>query len=515
MSTGAEALVRTAVQAGVEICFANPGTSELSLVAALDSVPGVRAVLGLFEGVCTGAADGYARMAGKPALTLTHLGPGFANGIANVHNARRARVPLVNLIGDHATWHRDADSPLTSDIESLAAPVSDWVRAAKSSAHLGADMADAVAAAMSAGGQIATLLVPSDCAWGEAADVASPCKPEPPASVDPRRIEAVAEMLRGAEPCSLLLGPAGIRGEALAAAGRISAATGCKLWSSIGAARMERGAGRPIVDRLPYFPEQAVPTLANFAHLVLVGAGSPVAYFGYPGQPSSLVPESCQVLELASPYEDVTGALESLAEKLGAPGRSTIGAQLEIPERPTGELDPRTLGTAIAAVQPEGVIIVDEGVTSGLPWVIASTGCPPHDYLTNTGGAIGQGLPCATGAAIACPDRPVLALQADGSGAYTLQALWTQAREGLNVTTALCANHAYRILQIELQRAGIVEPGPKASSFTDLSGPTLDWVSLARGFGVPGARAETADALVRELERALAEPGPYLIVAVI
>jgi acetolactate synthase-1/2/3 large subunit len=515
MSTGAEALIRTAVQAGVEVCFANPGTSELSLVEALDSVPGVRAVLGLFEGVCTGAADGYARMAGKPALTLTHLGPGFGNGIANVHNARRARVPLVNLIGDHATWHLDADSPLTSDIESLAAPVSDWVRRARSAEHLGADMAAAVAAAKSAGGRVATLIVPSDCAWGEAADVASPCEPEPPASVDSRRIEAVAEVLGGGKPCALLLGPGATHGPALAAAGRIADATGCSLWCDTSPTRIERGAGRPVVKKVPYFPEQAVPTLGNFAYLVLAGTCAPVAFFGYPGQPSSLVPESCTVRELASPHEDVTGALESLAEKLGAPGRSTIGAQLEIPERPTGELDPRTLGTAIAAVQPEGVIVMDEGVTSGLPWWLASPGCPPHDYLQNTGGAIGQGLPGATGAAIACPDRPVLALQADGSGAYTLQALWTQAREGLNVTTVLCANHAYRILQIELQRAGVVEPGPKASSFTDLSGPTIDWVSLARGFGVPGARAETADALVRELERALAEPGPYLIEAVI
>ena len=515
MTTGAEALVRTAVQAGVEVCFANPGTTELSLVVALDSVPGIRAVLGLFEGVCTGAADGYARMAGKPALTLTHLGPGFANGIANVHNARRARVPLVNLIGDHATWHLQADSPLTSDIESLARPVSDWVRSARSAEHLGRDMAEAVAAARSAGGRIATLIVPSDCAWGEAKGTASPCEPEPAAFVESRRVDAVAELLRAGKPCSLLLGPTATHGAGLAAAGRISAATGCKLWCDTSPTRMERGAGHPVVDKIPYFPEQAVPMLANFAHLVVAGTRAPVAFFGYPGQPSSLVPESCKVHELASPDEDVVGALEALVDAVGASGRAVSGAPLRVPERPTGTLDPRALGTALAAVLPEGTIVMDEGVTSGLPYWLASPGCPPHDYLQNTGGAIGQGLPSATGAAIACPERPVLALQADGSGAYTPQALWTQAREGLNVTTILCANRAYRILQIELQRAGVAEPGPKARSFIDLSGPELDWVALARGFGGPGVRVETADDLVRELERALAEPGPHLIEAIL
>jgi acetolactate synthase-1/2/3 large subunit len=512
LTTGAEALMQTAVRAGIDLCFANPGTTEMPLVQALDAVSGVRAVLGLFEGVCTGAADGYARIAERPALTLLHLGPGLGNGIANLHNARRARTPVVNLIGDHATWHAGADAPLASDIESLASPVSGWVHTAKSAEGLATDMAEAVAAARR--GRVATLIVPSDCAWGEARGPAAPQEPEPFTRVEEARVDSIAQVVRGSEPCALLLGPAGTRGPGLASAGRIAAATGCTLFCDTFPTRIDRGAGHPPLDRLPYFPEQALEALAPFGHLIVAGTRPPVAFFGYPGGSSSLVPETCRVHELAASDEDVVGALESLAEALGT-ARQPVGAALEVPDRPSGPLNPQTLGVALAALQPEGAIVMDESATSGFSYAISSRGCPPHIYLGLTGGAIGQGLPCATGAALASPDQTVLALQADGSAAYTVQALWTQAREGLRVKTILCSNRAYRILQVELARSGVAEPGPQALSLTDLTRPDLDWVELARGFGVPGARVSTADELVRELERTLEEPGPFLIEALL
>ncbi len=512
---GAESLIRTAAAAGVEVCFANPGTTEMQLVVALDAVSGMRGVLGLFEGVCTGAADGYGRMSDKPALTLLHLGPGFANGIANLHNARRARSPVVNLIGDHATWHVHADPPLASDIESLARPVSSWIRMAKSAGDLALDGAEAVAAASRPPGAVATLIVPSDVAWGEAAGAVSAIAPESPPAVDGARIEAVARALQSGQPTILLLGAHGLRERALRAAARVAGGVQTRLFCETFPARMERGAGLPALERLPYFPEQVTALLGSVAHLILVGVCEPVAFFGYPESPSRLTPEPCQVHTLAQPEEDVALALELLADRLGAPEEAARLAELERPQAPQGELSPATLGAAIAAVQPEGLIVMDEAATSGLPHFLAARGCPPHTYLSLTGGAIGQGLPCATGAAIACPGRPVLAFQADGSGMYTLQALWTQAREGLDVTTLICANREYRILRIELSRAGISEPGPQALALTDLPKPDIDWVGLGGALGVPAERVESADALVRSLRRALSDPGPHLIEALL
>jgi len=509
---GAQSLVRTAVDGGVEVCFANPGTTEMPLVAALDAVPGVRAILGLFEGVCTGAADGHGRMTGRPALTLLHLGPGFANGIANLHNARRAPSPVVNVIGDHATWHRGADAPLTSDIESLARPVSGWLRTAESAAGLGGDVAEAVAAAQAPPGAVATLVVPADVQWDEGG-VARPPAPVPAAApVAGGVLDDAARRLRGAGQPAILLRGAGLLDEGLAAAGRVAAATGARLLCDTFPPRVERGAGRPAVERIGYFPEQGAETLAGTDLLLLAGSAEPVTFFGYPGVPSRLAPERCDVLRLARPDEDVAGALEALADALGAPAAGPGVARSERP-RPTGGLTPASLGAALASLQPEGAIVMDEGATSGLPHFVASAGAPPFTYLALTGGAIGQGLPCATGAAVACPDRRVIALQADGSGLYTAQALWTHAREGLDVVTVVCANRAYRILQVELARSGNVEPGRNARALTDLSDPAVDWVALARGFGVPATRAEDADTLVRDLERALATEGPTLIEA--
>ena len=508
---GAESLIRTAIAAGVEVCFANPGTTEMPLVAALDSADGLRPILGLFEGVCTGAADGYGRMAEKPAMTLLHLGPGFANGIANLHNARRARSPIVNLIGDHATWHVGADAPLTSDIVSLATPVSGWVRSVRTAASLADTTAQAIAAAGRAPGQIATLIIPSDCQWDPAERHAEAIEPPALPLCSSNTVKRAAESIRKGNRVALFLGGTGLRARGLKAAARIAAKSGCHLICETFPARLERGAGMPVLDRLPYFPEQAIEMLKPFDTIVLAGAKRPVAFFGYPDFPSQLIPEGINTAILAEPTEDVPAALEALASEIGASASVATPSTIARPERPVGKLNAMTAGAAIAFTMPEGAIVMDEAATTGLPFLAASAAAPPHTYLSLTGGAIGQGLPCATGAAVACPDRRVIAFQADGSGMYTLQALWTQARESLNVTTVLCNNHSYRILQVELARAGVTEPGRKARSLTSLANPNIEWTSLARGLGVPAVRVETAEDLTRELERSIATPGPSLI----
>ncbi|MCG8590972.1 MAG: acetolactate synthase large subunit [Proteobacteria bacterium] len=510
---GAESLIRTSVDAGVDVCFANPGTTEMPLVLALDRVPGMRSVLGLFEGVCTGAADGYGRMTGRPALTLLHLGPGFANGIANLHNARRARTPVVNVIGDHASWHLDADAPLTSDIESLARPVSSWVERSASAEALGSDVARAIEAARRPPGGVATVIAPQDAQWEDVSGPAAAPKFVEPASPDRDAVAATAAALR-AGGAVVLLGAGGLAEAGVRAAGRLVAGTGCRVLLETFPSRVERGAGLPAIERLPYFPEQASEALAGASAVVLAGALDPVAFFGYPGGRSRLTPDGCPVVPLATPDQAVVAALEAVADELDAP--EAVGAEAQrIEGLPSGPLDAGKLALALASAQPEGAIVVDEAATSGLGWWALSTGAPRHTVLSLTGGAIGQGLPCAVGAAIACPDRPVIAFQADGSGAYTLQSLWTAAREQLNVTVLLCSNRAYRILQVELARAGAPEPGPAAQSLTGLSSPELDWVALARGFGVPGERVEDAPAAAAAIARALAEPGPHLIEAVL
>jgi acetolactate synthase I/II/III large subunit len=508
---GAESLIRTAIAAGVEVCFANPGTTEMPLVAALDSADGLRPILGLFEGVCTGAADGYGRMAEKPALTLLHLGPGFANGIANLHNARRACSPIVNLIGDHATWHVGADAPLASDIVSLATPVSGWIRSVRTAASLADTTAQAIAAAGRAPGQVATLIIPSDCQWDPAERHAARIEPTALPQVSSNAIKQAAQSISKGKKVALFLGGTALRARGLKAAARIAAKSRCHLICETFPARLERGAGMPTLDRLPYFPEQAIEMLKAFDTIVIAGAKKPVAFFGYPNMPSQLIPDGVNTAILAEPTDDVPQALEALASELGAPGSVTTPSKIARPERPVGKLNAMTAGAAIAATMPEGAIVMDEAATTGLPFLAASAAAPPHTYLSLTGGAIGQGLPCATGAAVACPDRRVIAYQADGSGMYTIQSLWTQARESLNVTTVLCNNRSYRILQVELARAGVTEPGRKARSLTDLSNPDIEWTSLARGLGVPSVRVETAEALTRELERSLATPGPSLI----
>jgi acetolactate synthase-1/2/3 large subunit len=512
---GAVALMRTLVGSGVDVCFTNPGTSEMHFVAALDDVHEMRAVLGLFEGVVTGAADGYGRMAGRPAATLLHLGPGLGNGIANLHNARRARTPVVNVIGDHAIDHRRYDAPLQSDVESLARPVSRWYRSSEDLASLAPDTADAVAAACSAPAGVATLVVPADLSWTDGARPAPPASPTASAAVPDDTVELAAKVLTGGEPAVLLVGGTVTRERGLVAAGRVAVATGARLMAETFPAVLERGAGVPAVERLAYLGEMVADQLRGVQHLVLADATAPVSFFAYPGLPGSLVPEGCTVHVLAAPGEDAVGALEALADVLGAPADAAARQDAGRPARPTGALNPISAAAAIGALLPEGAIVSDESNTAGIFLPGTTAGAPRHDWLCLTGGAIGQGMPVATGAALACPDRRVLSLEADGSAMYTLQSLWTQAREGLDVTTVVFNNGSYAILELELSRVGADAAGPRANAMLELEDPSLDFVSLARGMGVPASRATTAEELTEQLERALATPGPSLVEAMV
>jgi len=509
---GAQALIRTLVDAGVDVCFANPGTSEMHFVAALDDVPEMRAVLTLFEGVATAAADGYARMAGRPAATLLHLGPGLANGVANLHNARRARTPLVNVVGDHATYHKRLDAPLESDLDSIAGPVSGWLRRSLATADVGADAADAVAAAYGPPGAVATLVLPADVSWGDGGRVAPPPRRRRPAVVPEPAVSDAAAAL-GPDTVLFLGGPA-LTEEGVLAAGRIATATGARLMCETFPARMTRGAGLPRVTPLPYPPEPALAALRDTRGLVLVGARAPVAFFAYPGLPGTFAPEGCEVTVLAEPGEDAVAALVALAARV-APSADPGGTAPSRPELPSGPLTPASLAKVLGALLPEGAIVVDEALTSGSRLQAETAGAPRHDWLTLTGGAIGQGLPSALGAAIACPDRPVIGIQADGSAMYTLQALWSYARERCDVTTIICNNGAYAILDGELQRVGAAQDGQRARQLLDLGSPDLDFVALATGMGVPATRAHTAEDLAEQLRSALAEPGPHLIDAVL
>ena len=512
---GAQAVVQTLADCGVTTCFANPGTSEMHFVAALDAVPQLRGVLCLFEGTATGAADGYGRMTGQPAGVLLHLGPGLANGLANLHNARRARSPLLAIIGDHATYHKRYDAPLESDIDALAGSVSGWVRRSSRSADAPADAAQAVAAALAPPGAVASLILPADVTWTDGAEPAARVPARPAAAVPDATTRQIGNVVRTGESCLILLGGTGLHRPALAAASRIAASTGVRLLGETFPARHERGAGIPAVDRLAYLVEMAAGQLAGVRHLILAGAVAPVSFFAYPGKPSTPVPDDCQVHVLAAPGDDVPGALEAVAGLVAA-GTEPV---LQSPARPQlpGDvpLTAQTAAEVIGALLPERAIVCDEANTSGIFLPGATAGAPAHDWLTLTGGAIGQGLPLATGAAIACPDRPVLALEADGSAMYTISALWTHAREQLDITTVIFSNRSYAILNMELQRTGAPVTGQTARSLLDLTRPDLDFVSLAAGLGVPASRARTAAEFAAQLSAALAEPGPHLIEAVL
>jgi acetolactate synthase-1/2/3 large subunit len=511
---GAAALIGSLLAGGVDTCFANPGTSEMHFVAALDAVKGMRPVLGLFEGVVTGAADGYARMAGRPAVALLHLGPGLGNGVANLHNARRAHTPVVVVVGDHATYHKRLDAPLESDIDAIAGAVSGWVRRSWRPGYVGADAADAVAAALGPPGQVATLILPADVSWSAGGVAVDPPPRRPPAPVSDQAVDAAAAALRSGEPVALLVGgPVAANDEALRAAGAIAASTGALLVSETFPARLRRGAGRPQPTRLAYLAEAAVAQLKGRRHLLLAGAASPVSFFAYPGIAGDLVPADCVVHDLGGAGDDAVGALLAVADAVGAKGGAVADAS--VPALPSGPLTAEAVAATVGALLPEDAIVVDEAVSSAWWFGPALAGSPPHDLITLTGGAIGFGLPAATGAACACPGRPVVCLEADGSAMYTFSALWTQAREGLDVTTVILDNRAYAILRMELARVEAGEPGPVASGLLDLSPPDIDFVALAGGLGVPASRATTAEELAGQLRRAWAEPGPHLIDALI
>ena len=507
---GAESLARTLVACGVDTVFANPGTSEMHFVAALDRVPGLHCVLGLAETVVTGCADGYGRMTGRPATTLLHCGPGLANGIANLHNAKRAFTPVVNIVGDHATWHRVHDAPLATDTEGLARCVSQWVRTASAASSVGSDAAAAVQAASSPPGQIATLVLPADCAWNEGGTVSQPLAP--PARVMPDRdnIRVIARALRsGAAGMLLISGPA-LSERGLRAANRIAQVTGAGLRTPTQVARMARGRGRVPVDRIPYVVDLALGVLAGTKHLVLCGAKPPVGFFAYPGKPSTLWPADCTVHVLARAEQDVIGALEALADDLGAPRETAVPDPGPKPEVQRGAFMPDAFALTLAALLPEDAIVAEDAVTSGRALLAPTFAADPHDWIQVTGGAIGHGLPAATGAALACRQRKVVCLQADGGGMYSLQSLWTQARERLDVVNVIFANRSYAILRGELAAVG-AKPGPASEELFDLGRPELDWRLLANGMGVEAARVDSLEGFADVFRGACARRGPFLI----
>ncbi|MFC4175449.1 acetolactate synthase large subunit [Microvirga sp. GCM10011540] len=515
---GADRLCDVLLANDVDVCFANPGTSEMHFVAALDRKPRMRCVLGLFEGVVTAAADGYARMADKPAATLLHLGPGLANGLANLHNARRAFTPMINVVGDHASYHLQHDAPLTSDIESLARPMSHWVRRIADAESVGPDTAAAYAAAMSLPG-VTTLILPADAAWGEASDkpISRAVVPDPQ-PVAAEAVRAAADAVRSGRRAALFMSGRALRADALEIAGRIAEATGVRLMAQTSNGRIERGVGRVPVTKVPYPVDQAVEALRDIDVLIVVGAKVPVAFFAYPGKPGRLVRDDCRVVELARMGGDLKTALAWLADELGVkPGApapvvrpGTIDEAL-----PTGPLTQDAISLAVARLIPENAIVCDESVTSGRRFFALSQQAAPHDYLQLTGGAIGIGIPMAAGAAVACPDRKVIGLQADGSGMYTIQGLWTQARENLDVVTIVFSNRAYAILQGEMRNVGVNRFGRNAERMLTIDEPALDWVTMARGMGVEAGRATTVEEFVRLLEGALSRRGPFLIEAVL
>lgn len=509
---GAKSLLLSLLASDVDICFANPGTSEMNFVAALDEVSGMRAVLGLFEGVVTGAADGYGRMAGKPACTLLHLGPGLANGLANLHNARRAATPIVNIVGEHATSHSRFDAPLTTDIHAIASPMSHWVYTSKSARTVGSDAARAVQAARQMPGQIATLILPADTAWGEAERAAAPLALPLKARVDERVIADLLTQVRRRKTVFLLRGDA-LQERGLQAASRIAHATGARIMCDTFYPRMQRGAGRPMIERMPYFGEHVAQALQGTELIVLVGAQAPVSFFAYPDKPSWLTPEGCQLSTLSYPHEDGTQALEALAEALQARDVGPLAARHEdLSLSSASTLSAAGVMHTVSRLLPENAIVLDEAISSGFASYGMTEHSQPHDFLNLTGGAIGSMMAVAVGAAIACPERKVVTLQGDGSAMYILQALWTQARERLNVLTIIYANRSYKILANELARVGAAgHSGKQADALFSLEDPALDWVALAKGMGVEGVRVETQQAFNQACTAAMAMNQPFVI----
>ncbi len=511
--TGAEQAIAKLADAGVEVCFMNPGTSEMHMVSAIDACDNMRGVLGLFEGVVTGAADGYGRIKGKPAMTLLHLGPGLANGLANLHNAKRAGSPVLNIIGDHAISHMKYDAPLASDIASLAKTVSYKTHQVKTSVSLAPTCLTAYAQTMENQGQITTVIVPANCAWENVETFSPEAKPASKSSDDFKAVTEVASALNSGEKCLLLLGGNALDVDGLNLAGKIAHATGCDLSSPTFSKKRWRGQGVVRAERLPYFGDMVLATLKDVKHLILVGAKSPVSFFAYEGATSDLVPEGCNVINLAAPTQNPELALKALAKELGCgDGDSVAPFSGALPPLPEGKLDGLKIGTALAHFMPEGCIVSDESNTNGLAVRAMTIFAKPHQWMDLTGGSIGQGLPLAIGAAIAEPDKKVMALQADGSAMYTLQSLWTIARENLDITIVLFSNKSYAILNVEFAKLGLMaSAGDEAKTMMSLDKPEIDFVSLAKGLGVEAASADTAEEFNALLEKAINTKGAFLI----
>ena len=513
---GAQSLLATLTRNGIDVCFANPGTSELHFVAALDHTEGMRCVLGLFEGVLTGAADGYARMADRPASTLMHLGPGLANGLSNLHNAMRAHPPIVNIIGDHATYHRHVRrtrSPRTLREPHARSATGCGPRRTRIPSPRTPPPPSRPHAPRP--GKIASLILPADASWTPltAEPAAAEATVPPPPRVSGAAVDAAARVLRSGETAALILGPQATRETPLERAGQIADVTGARLYAPTHTARITRGAGRVPVQRVPYPVGQAAAAFDDVQNIILVGAKPPVAFFAYPGKPSQLSRPGTRICELARADQDVPGALAALCDALGAGSATPKRAELSLPDRPTGTLTPEKIGAVLAASLPEHAIVVDESITTGRSFLADTERCRPHDWLLGTGGSIGYALPCATGAATACPGRKVVVLESDGSGMYMPQALWTQAREQLDVLTIVFANSTYQILRDEMSNVGVTAGGPKTEALTDIGNPRIDWMSLARAFGVEAFRATTADELSRHIDAGLALQGPVVIEA--
>ncbi len=510
--TGADALVQTLAESGIDTCFANPGTTETHLVGALDRSSGIRPILGLFEGVCTGAADGYARIARKPASTLLHLGPGLANGLCHLHNARKAHSPVINLIGNHPRSHLQYDAPLSSDIAGLAEPVSGFVRQVAAPEEIAQDGADAVAAAWGPPGQIASLIIPADCSWSAGPPPAKPAGRTPPKPAMDNDVRRVSELCAKGAMTALLIGAEGLTDSGLEHAGKIAAKTGVRLLAYTFEPLMQRGAGRVLIERIPYFPEDAAKALSGLEHMVLCGAKEPVSFFSYPTGGGTLVPDGCALETLVPVGGDVITSLAALADHLGATAQGPVQAS-NLPDMPSGALTAESVSAMIARAIPENSIVVDEGITVGFPAFTLSAGAAPHDWLFITGGGIGWALPVCVGAAVAAPERKVLCLHGDGGAMYTIQALWTMARERLDVTTVIFSNKGYLILDIELQRHGLGPAGANAHRMMDMDDPRIDFVQMAQAQGVDAHRVQDCAGLARALADCLARPGPHLIEA--
>jgi acetolactate synthase-1/2/3 large subunit len=516
---GAESLVATLAEDGVDVCFANPGTSEMHFLAALEN-PTLRSVLVLFEGVATGAADGWYRMKGRPAATLLHLGPGLANGLANIHNAKRASSGMVNIVGEHSTAHLKYDPPLMSDIEGLARPLSHWVRRAGSACSLASDATEAIRQASSKPGKIATLILPGETSWGQVGEhhpksdqsVNAPCPCATSAAAPAKeRVEQISAVLRSGEPTLLVCAGHATRGRALELIGRIAAHTGCRIASQFFTARIERGAGRVPLERIPYYIPAALYFLKEFKHIITVETGEPIAFFNFPDKPSLLIAAGCAVHSFVAPEEDPVAGLEMLLDMLGATNVEPLRQDKSQITAPEGKLEPTSIARALTVALPENGILVDESLTTGRETLGLTAGAAPHDVLQNMGGSIGFGTPVATGAALACPDRRVFCMVGDGSAMYTIQSLWTQAREGLNVTTIIFANNSYQILKTEYANMGFGTPGPRALSMIDIDKPKIDWVAMGKSMGVPSVSVDNAGDFFRSMVRSSQEPGPMLI----